>query len=385
LRANQQTVLPIKILVFAHTPPPHHGQSVMVKLMLEALKWDERFIVHHVNAKVSDDMQDIGSFRAVKFLRLMKFVFEALRIRLKHGPMLFYYVPAPVKKSAILRDWIVMAICRPFFPNFVHHWHSCGLGEWTRNGSGFWQKWTWLSLRNAALSIVITDHNRKDAEAVESRKIVVVPNGTPDPCPDFSKSLEPNRQLRRHKQTRRYLFLAHCTEAKGLFDTIEAFALAKRRAWVDGQRRLELSIAGHFVSSHEKQRFLERIACADLQQTDGACSVTYVGFLKGKEKDEAFRAHDGLIYPSHWESFGLTVVEAAAYGLPSVVSDHPNLLSLLPEDLRFAAPIKNTMALSQAILKSSEFDAFAKLRRFFLEHYQASIFSSRITEAIYSA
>jgi hypothetical protein len=50
-----------KILVFAHVPPPHHGQSVMVQVMLEGLRADARFEVHHVDARVSDDLEDVGA------------------------------------------------------------------------------------------------------------------------------------------------------------------------------------------------------------------------------------------------------------------------------------------------------------------------------------
>ena len=32
----------MKLLVFAHTPPPHHGQSYMVQLMLEGFGGDRR-------------------------------------------------------------------------------------------------------------------------------------------------------------------------------------------------------------------------------------------------------------------------------------------------------------------------------------------------------
>jgi hypothetical protein len=105
-----------KILIFAHTPPPHHGQSVMVKLMLDLLRSDSRFEVHHVDVRVSDDTADIGSFRPQKLLRLLKCVVQAWGIRLKDGPMAFYYVPTPVKKSAILRDWFVMALTLRLLP-----------------------------------------------------------------------------------------------------------------------------------------------------------------------------------------------------------------------------------------------------------------------------
>jgi glycosyltransferase involved in cell wall biosynthesis len=354
----------------------------MVALLLDALRADERFEVHHVDARVSDGMADIGSFRPKKFFRLLGLVGKALQIRLKNGPMLFYHVPAPVKKSAILRDWLVMAVCRPFFPKLILHWHACGLGEWSQAGGGLWRKGTLFFLSDAALSIVTTEHNRKDAKALQSRRIAVVPNGTPDPCSDFSTALEIERAARIKHSTRRCLFLAHCTESKGLFDALEAFARARKKAWETERRRLNLTVAGSFVDAREKRRFVERIATADLQHADGTCSVTSVGFLAGGEKDRAFRSHDCLLFPSHWESFGLTVVEAAAYGLPAVISEHANLLSLLPENLRFAAPIGDERGLAEAILNSLEFENFEELRRFFLDHYQASAFASKMIKAL---
>jgi len=41
-RESEAKLLPMKLLVFAHTPPPHHGQSYMVKLMLDGLGGDHR-------------------------------------------------------------------------------------------------------------------------------------------------------------------------------------------------------------------------------------------------------------------------------------------------------------------------------------------------------
>jgi hypothetical protein len=38
-----------KILVFAHVPPPHHGQSVMVQILLEGLRADGRRIDGQIN------------------------------------------------------------------------------------------------------------------------------------------------------------------------------------------------------------------------------------------------------------------------------------------------------------------------------------------------
>ncbi len=379
-----KSTAPRKILVFAHTPPPHHGQSVMVELLLDSLRADPRFELHHVDARVSDDLSDLGSFRLQKLLRLLRSILKAWWLRFKHGPMVFYYVPAPVKKSAIFRDWLVMAMCRPIFLKVVFHWHAYGLGEWSATGNSLQQRLTQLLLQNAALSIVTTEHNRRDAELLSPRSVVVIPNGIADPCQDFDANVLPARSRRSAQSTKRCLFLAHCTEEKGLFDALDAFAHAKAKAWHEKKERLEMTVAGSFVHEHEHARFLERIATSDFRHDDGTCAVSVVGFLGSADKDRAFREHDCLVFPSHWESFGLTILETASYGMPSVVSDHPNLTSLFPADLSFAAPCGNPQALGEAILDALRFQKFGELRSYFVRYYLSSAFSVRVCDALAS-
>jgi hypothetical protein len=39
----------MKLLVFAHVPPPHHGQAVMVELMLRGLRGDFLDRINRIN------------------------------------------------------------------------------------------------------------------------------------------------------------------------------------------------------------------------------------------------------------------------------------------------------------------------------------------------
>jgi glycosyltransferase involved in cell wall biosynthesis len=373
-----------KILVFAHVPPPHHGQSVMVQIMLDGLRADPRFEVHHVDARVSDDLEDVGSFRPQKFLRLFKCILQAWWIRLRHGRMAFYYVPAPAKRSAIMRDWVVMALCRPPFPELILHWHAYGLGEWVAAGNDWPRKLTRRALGKADLSIVLTAHNRPDAEVFRPKRCLVVANGIADPCPDFSETVLPLRMKRRavpaDEREVRCLFMAQCTRAKGLFDALEAFAVAKAAS---GQkRRLHLTVAGKFVDLREEQLLWDRVKQADLQEPDGAPAVEFVGFLDMEAKSRALRDHDCLLVPSHWESFGLSVIEAAAYGLPVVISEQPNLKNLLPSSLTFSAPCQDAEKYAEGIIKSFQFDRFSELRKTYLEKYQSDAFARAIVEAL---
>ncbi|HZL42367.1 MAG TPA: hypothetical protein VFD66_03720, partial [Verrucomicrobiae bacterium] len=123
-------------------PPPHHGQSYAVQLLLNGLGGNRRnnpsapnptpfqIDCYHVNARLSQTHADIGKIRPQKFLVVLGRSLEAIWCRFRFGVRVFYYVPAPRKRAAVYRDFIVLTLCRPFFKHLVLHWHAAGLGEW---------------------------------------------------------------------------------------------------------------------------------------------------------------------------------------------------------------------------------------------------------------
>src|ERR1700689_5863060 len=107
----------MKLLIFAHTPPPHHGQSYMVKLMLDGFGGDVRrrpagsppgpgIECYHVNVRFSRDLSDVGEFQGAKILLIFWFCLQAIWIRFRYDVRYFYYVPAPGKAVALYRDWL---------------------------------------------------------------------------------------------------------------------------------------------------------------------------------------------------------------------------------------------------------------------------------------
>src|SRR5882672_2802577 len=139
--ASHIATYPMKLLVFAHTPPPHHGQSYMVQLMLAGFGGDARKLApgaaspfgiecYHVNARFSRGLEDIGEFQGAKIFLIFWFCLQAVWLRFRHGVDTFYYVPAPGKRVALYRDWLVMLLCRPFFKGVILHWHAAGLAKW---------------------------------------------------------------------------------------------------------------------------------------------------------------------------------------------------------------------------------------------------------------
>jgi len=417
----------MKLLVFAHVPPPHHGQSYMVQLMLEGFGGDWRRLrggtragpssplgveCYHVNARLSQKLEDIGDFRISKFLLLIGYCVQAIWCRFRYGVTNLYYIPAPGKRSALYRDWLVMFLCRPFYKRIILHWHAAGLAKWLETVMQIQSRsLTYRLLKRVDLSIVLSQYNKGDAEKLFARRIAVVGNGIPDPCPEFATAVLPRRRARlaaRLKllagqalsrsevaaaggdpQVFRVLFLAHCTREKGLFDTIEAAALA-RRALVDARSplSLELMVAGDFISPAEREEFDRRLAELDpntaeeegrersVDATDSPPPVRpplvrYIGFVYGEAKNRVLAEADCFCFPTYYyaESFGLVLVESMAFGLPLITTPWRSIPELLPEDYPGLVPIHRPAQVADKLQAFPTLDMAESLRERFVAHF----------------
>lgn len=379
---------------------------------------------YHVNCRVSEDMEDIGAFRMGKVFQLIKYCAEAIWCRFRYGVTNFYYVPAPAKRAALYRDWIVMALCRPFFKRIIFHWHAAGVGDWLYgegDGSGSpsqarrVERWiSKLLIGRPDLSLALSVPSMRSALWMRSRRVEIVPNGIPDPCPDFEETLLPLRQARlarrkgapaeapgrgeglkqsqvlspsrkdapspdpSHEDPLRgsaapreiirfkVLFLAHCTREKGLFDTLEGVALANARLAESAPLRLELTVAGLFMDPKDRAEFDERIARPDL-----AGAVQYAGFISGEDKDRLLRESDCLAFPTYYPAEGqpVNLIEAMAYGLPAVTSRWRAIPEILVSEYPAFVPPQAPERIAAAFERLLFHDDFVGLRRHFLANF----------------
>ncbi|HVY71905.1 MAG TPA: glycosyltransferase [Verrucomicrobiae bacterium] len=396
----------MKLLVFAHTPPPHHGQSFMVKMLLDHLREDSRFECHHVDARFSDEVGQIGQASLGKIKRALKFSLAAIRLRFRHRVTTFYYVPASATRAAMYRDWVVMALCRPFFSKFIFHWHSAGLADWLINSARPWERAiTRFLLRRPALCIVLAENLRHDAEFLNARRVEVIPNGLPDPCPQFWSTLAPARQARLAElralmagqpgsaspSTRppvfRVLFLSLCMREKGLFDAVEAIALANRQLTASGHAlRMQLIVAGKFYLETGRVEFEQRVAQPDLNGSAPADApvASYRGFVSGETKGALFREADCFCFPSYYpmEGHPVSVVEALAHGLPVVASRWRALPDLFPENYPGLVNPKAPEELAAKLLEFVTLGAGAELRRRYEALYWEASYIERMKAAL---
>src|SRR4030095_3235696 len=199
-----------------------------------------------------------------------------------------------------------------------------------------WERWlTRTLLGKPALSIVMSEFCRTDAHAFGSHTTSVIPNGTGEPCPDFEQRVEPRRRNRAAlcaellsagqrqevggPEIFRVLFLSLCTREKGLFDCLEAVAMANEvLARPRRQLRVQLRVAGKFWVEGEREEFEARVAKLKWPTTFGSEGggtsspvpalpmVEYCGFASGELKRQLFVESDVFCFPTYYlaESFG---------------------------------------------------------------------------------
>jgi len=382
----------MKLVVFAHTPPPHHGQSYMVQLMLEGLGGDVRrrksseplplgVECYHVNARFSRSLQEVGEFQGTKILLIFWYCMQAVWLRIRYGVTNLYYVPAPGKRVALYRDWLVMALCRPFFKNIILHWHAAGLAKWLETATNIGSRTTTYRLfRPVDLSIVLSRYNFADAEKLLSRRIRVVNNGIPDPCPNFDASLRSVRQERFAERRRilageipavaltvNVLFLAHCTREKGIFAAAEAVVRANQELVARKlPMQLKLAVAGNFVTYNEKAEF-ERL----LEDPLYAMAVKYHGFVGGERKNQLLREADLFLFPTCYlgENQPVNLIEAMAFGVPVVTTRWRSLPEMLPPDYPGLVNGQDAGEICAAILRVLSERSGERLRGHFLERF----------------
>ncbi len=130
------------------------------------------------------------------------------------------------------------------------------------------------------------------------------------------------------KDARVLLTLSRISPEKGQDLLLEALLEWERRE--DYPRRpLWLFVCGE-AAFMQGQRFLERLKqlAGRLRRT----RVVFAGYVMGERKQAFFAMADLFVFPSRHESYGLTLLEALAAGLPAVCLDHHGARSVMREE-----------------------------------------------------
>jgi glycosyltransferase involved in cell wall biosynthesis len=163
------------------------------------------------------------------------------------------------------------------------------------------------SVYHRAVFHAISESTRDDlvARGVAADRIRVIHPGVDSarfsPSPAEPRSGEP-----------RFLYVGRLKRYKGIGLAIEALAVARRTR---PDLRLDITGTGDYRAE------LGRLAA----KLDQESAVTFHGFVTEARKVSLLRGAWANLFPSPKEGWGITVMEAAACGTPSIASDSPGL------------------------------------------------------------
>jgi glycosyltransferase involved in cell wall biosynthesis len=327
-----------KILIIGCTPPPHHGQAIMIQ-NLAATNFDE-LKLYLVRMSFSSAMNDIGKFNLYKVFHMFEVVARSIYFRIRYDIKTFYYSPGGSTKTPIIRDIFILFFLRMCFKKSVFHFHSAGTALLVDALPVPLKLLAKFVYRSPDVGIYLSTKNL-DHEYLGIPNVAIVPNGLEDdavPYVPFNRALTKNISI---------LFVGIIKESKGVMVLLQA---------MDRLKRMGYSLSGKFMGDFDSSAFKKDVEtfCED----HGLLStVEFVGVKHDKDKWVYFANADVFCFPSFYqsESFGNVLVEAMMFELPVIATSWRGIPDIVDHEVTgILVPIQDSTALAEAVRKLIE-------------------------------
>jgi glycosyltransferase involved in cell wall biosynthesis len=296
----------LKVLVVGQTPPPYHGQAIMIEGLVQSKMAGVQMF--HARMGFSTHVNEVGRVRWWKIAHMVALVSRIVYHRFVDGVRILYYPPAGPDRVPMFRDVCILLSTRWLFDKTIFHYHTGGISELYDRLPG-WQRWLFRrAYFGADAAIRNSELNPEDGRRLEAKRDYVIPNGIHDPFPEYVVS--PSDSAAIPSDPLRILFVGALRESKGVWVLIEACKKLAARGVP-----FQLEVMGQWQCDEFAVRVGRRIEELNLSQ-----QVRFLGMLTGDDKIASYRRADVFCFPSFFkcETFGLVLLEAMACGLPVV-------------------------------------------------------------------
>jgi glycosyltransferase involved in cell wall biosynthesis len=221
-----------------------------------------------------------------------------------------------------------------------------------------------LSIKYANLIFVVNSSTRKYLlhQGIESERVVVTTNGV---------EVKEIVNLRERKIFDA-CFLGRLVKSKGIYDLLCIWKIVCSKL---PNARLAILGDGPERESLEKLIF----------KTGLTANITLFGFVIGDEKYRILKSSKVFIFPSYLESWGISIAEAMACGLPVIAYDLPIYKEIFDDKL-VIVPLGDINAMAKKVISFLENPQIAEnmgeANRIFIKRYDWRVVAERELSAI---
>lgn len=333
-QGQRREAKPVTVLVVGQTPPPVHGQSLVIRSLLEGSYGAMRLV--HVRMQFSAKLGEVGQPRLRKLVHLARLVSEIRAVVRRERPDVLYYPPAGPDLVPALRDLLVLASVRRLFPRTVLHFLAAGVSDLLDRLPPSGARLLQLAYGDADCAIQLSAHTPPDAARFGARKTAFIPLGI-DRIPEADGDLG---ELRRGIP--RLLYVGHLLESKGVGVLLEAV-----RALAERGHACELDLFGDFADAG-----FERHARTLASTAPAAGSIRFHTGASQAEKWSLYARASIFCFPTHYEreAMPLVVLEAMQFALPVVATRWRGIIDLVEDETTgFLVPCRDAVALADRI------------------------------------
>jgi len=352
---------PLSVVVVGQTPPPYHGQSIMIQMLLDGKMKGVQ--LHHVRMAFSDDLDQVGRFQVGKLVHLFGLIVRIVIARFRYRASILYYPPAGPNKVPLLRDFAILTATRWLFAKTVYHFQASGCSEKIESFPKLLRGLVRWSLARPTASIQLSPFAVDDAEYLDSTTVFTIPNASYDEATKLgwtTESLNSHRTCDPSKRVR-VLYVGTVCESKGVLILLDACRLL-----ANSEQKFHLDVVGGFQPADFQGRVQERIRELGMESY-----VKIHGQKTGDAKWSMFAEADLFCFPSHYESEGFpcVLVEAMCFALPIVSTRWRGIPSIVDEGTTgFLCEIRSPESVAANLAKLVE---SSELRRRMGNHARA--------------
>ena len=286
----------MRILLLSPHPGVHGPLPKHTPLLVDALRekgcevtsepWGRHSDTETLPAKIFGRARDIGRIRSL----------------VTATPFDVMVVKTSLEWMSLLRDVPLLLVVRRRVPKTVIQFHGGNPDRLRAPGNLLFKQVSQMLFRLSDGVFVLSSEEARAAAAFYPHgtfEVVINPFLPPDDgcAPPTSKSAA----------VPTLLYASRLVKEKGIFDTLDAFALVRAR------RPCRLVIAGTGAAAGEVAARVDALELAD--------AVVIAGQLSHDELTAAYRGADIFVLPTYWgEGFPTAIAEAMSAGLPVVTT-----------------------------------------------------------------